>query len=94
MNTIGSNKNKTKKSTANHISRKNTSRSQKPVAVTNPPFPIDIVYTWKGESKSSNVRLGYNYELKYSLRSVELYAPWVNKIFILHLLTFQTPIFI
>ena len=83
MNTAGSNKNKTKKSNINHISKKNTSRSQKPVAVTNPPFPIDIVYTWKGESKSTNVRLGYNYELKYSLRSVELYAPWVNKIFIL-----------
>jgi hypothetical protein len=47
------------------------------------PFPIDIVYTWKGEDKSNDIRLGYNHELKYSLRSVDLYAPWVNKIYIL-----------
>lgn len=74
MNTRVSNKNnKTRKIT----SKKNT------ITETKTPFPIDIVYTWKGESKSTNVRLGYNHELKYSLRSVELYAPWVNKIFIL-----------
>jgi hypothetical protein len=49
----------------------------------NPPFPIDIVYTWKGEKVSDNIRESYNYELKYSLRSIDLYAPWVNKIYIL-----------
>ena len=48
-----------------------------------PPFPIDIVYTWKGEKVSNNIRDSYNYELKYSLRSIDLYAPWVNKIYLL-----------
>jgi len=43
------------------------------------PFPIDVVYTWKGENKSNNIRYGYNNEIKYSLRSIEAYAPWVAK---------------
>lgn len=47
------------------------------------PFPIDVVYTWKGENASNDRRLGYNHELQYSLRSVHFFAPWVNKIFIL-----------
>jgi len=47
------------------------------------PFPIDIIYTWKGENTSNNIRLGYNNELKYSLRSIYFFASWVNKIFIL-----------
>lgn len=47
------------------------------------PFPIDIVYTWAGENSSFNKRTSYNNELKYSLRSVLKYAPWVNRIFIL-----------
>lgn len=47
------------------------------------PFPIDIVYTWKGEDFSNNIRESYNYELQYSLRSVYLYAKWINKIYIL-----------
>jgi hypothetical protein len=47
------------------------------------PFPIDVVYTWKGEEMSNNRRLAYNYELKYSLRSIYFFAPWVNKIYIL-----------
>ncbi len=47
------------------------------------PFPIDVVYTWKGENASNDRRLGYNHELQYSLRSVNFFAPWVNKIFIL-----------
>lgn len=46
-------------------------------------FPIDIVYTWKGEDFSNNIRNSYNYELKYSLRSIDEHAPWVNKIYIL-----------
>ena len=49
----------------------------------NPSFPIDIVYTWVGESKSSKHYLSNNNELKYSLRSVMKYAPWVNRIYIL-----------
>jgi len=48
-----------------------------------PPFPIDVVYTWKGEEVTENIRTSYNHELKYSLRSIDLYAPWVNKIYIL-----------
>ena len=47
------------------------------------PFPVDVVYTWKGEDYSDNPRLGYNNELKYSLRSVAMFAPWVRKIYIL-----------
>uniref|UniRef100_A0A6C0D9K4 Stealth protein CR2 conserved region 2 domain-containing protein n=1 Tax=viral metagenome TaxID=1070528 RepID=A0A6C0D9K4_9ZZZZ len=51
--------------------------------INEPPFPIDIVYTWKGEDINDDIRTSFNYELKYSLRSVELFAPWVNKIYIL-----------
>ena len=47
------------------------------------PFPIDVVYTWKGEETSNDRRLAYNHELKYSLRSVHFFAPWIRKIFIL-----------
>ena len=48
-----------------------------------PSFPIDVVYTWAGEINSNNARLSNNNELKFSLRSVMKYAPWVNKIYIL-----------
>jgi hypothetical protein len=49
-----------------------------------PPFPIDIVYTWAGENNNTtNARISNNNELKYSLRSVMKYAPWVNRIYIL-----------
>ena len=48
-----------------------------------PPFPIDVVYTWKGEEVTNDIRTSYNNELQYSLRSIDLYAPWVNKIYIL-----------
>jgi hypothetical protein len=47
------------------------------------PFPIDVVYTWAGEKKSLNIRLSNNNELKYSLRSVFQFMPWVNHIFII-----------
>ena len=47
------------------------------------PFPIDVVYTWTGEEVTDDIRTSYNHELKYSLRSIDLYAPWVNKIYIL-----------
>lgn len=50
--------------------------------IVNPPFKIDIVYTWAGENKTSDIRLAYNNELKYSLRSIMMFAPWVNKIYI------------
>lgn len=46
-------------------------------------FPIDVVYTWAGETNSDDLRLSYNNELKYSLRSVIKFMPWVNRIFIL-----------
>ena len=48
-----------------------------------PPFPIDVVYTWAGENSTNNARISNNNELKYSIRSVIKYAPWVNKIYIL-----------
>ena len=47
------------------------------------PFPIDIVYTWSGESKSNDIRTRNNDELKYSIKSIIKYAPWLNRIFIL-----------
>jgi hypothetical protein len=47
------------------------------------PFPIDVVYSWKGEEITDNPRSSYNHELKYSLRSIYTFAPWVNKIYIL-----------
>jgi len=47
------------------------------------PFPIDVVYSWKGEEVTDNPRSSYNHELKYSLRSIDMFAPWVNKIYIL-----------
>ena len=51
---------------------------------TQPPFKIDIVYTWAGEYTDPNdIRSANNNELKYSIRTVMLNMPWVNKIFIL-----------
>ena len=47
------------------------------------PFPIDVVYTWAGEKQSINDRLSNNDELKYSLRSIFQYMPWINHIYIL-----------
>lgn len=48
------------------------------------PFPIDVVYTWAGENTDpTNNRLAFNNELKYSLRSLFKYAPWINKVYIL-----------
>ena len=47
------------------------------------PFPIDVVYTWAGEKKSLDIRLSNNNELKFSLRSVLKFMPWVNHIYIL-----------
>ena len=48
------------------------------------PFKIDVLYTWAGEFTDPNdERLSFNNELKYSLRSIILNMPWINKIFIL-----------
>ena len=47
------------------------------------PFPIDIVYTWSGEKFTNDIRTSNNNELKYSIRSIIEYAPWVNHIYIL-----------
>ncbi|KAJ3438536.1 hypothetical protein M0812_17727 [Anaeramoeba flamelloides] len=46
---------------------------------------IDVVYTWKGikRDKGQDPSNRYNYELQYSLRSIDKYLPWVNKIYIL-----------
>jgi len=48
-----------------------------------PPYPIDVVYTWAGESFSEDSGSSNNNELKYSLRSIHKFLPWVNHIFIL-----------
>ena len=47
-----------------------------------PPFPIDVVFTWAGEHVKIDMRQRDNSELKFSLRSVVEYLPWINKIFI------------
>jgi len=61
----------------------NITQKHKKKTFSKPPFPIDVVYTWKGEDISDDPRLSYNFELKYSLRSIEMYLPWINKIYIL-----------
>lgn len=48
-----------------------------------PSFPIDIVYTWAGEKNTDNIRTSNNNELKYSIKSVLKYLPWINHIYIL-----------
>lgn len=48
-----------------------------------PEFPIDVVYTWAGNKKSNDIRTSNNNELKYSIKSVLKYLPWVNHIYIL-----------
>ena len=47
--------------------KNNTTRRRKNTI----PFPIDVVYTWRGENKSNNIRHGYNNELKYSLNDLD-----------------------
>eukprot|EP01084_Bolivina_argentea_P084099 152194_1 len=49
----------------------------------NPPYPIDIVITWAGETKTSNPRQRYNGELKYCLRSIFENIAWFNYIYII-----------
>lgn len=69
--------------------------------ITDPDFPVDIVYTWvdgsdpehralrnryapekQSEATSGESRFADRGELRYSLRSIEAYAPWVNHIYI------------
>lgn len=55
-------------------------------------YPIDIVYTWceqshkafkpKQKLNNGNNRFNDNGELRYSIRSIYRYAPWVRQIFI------------
>eukprot|EP01083_Nonionella_stella_P306129 1070880_1 len=47
-----------------------------------PPFPIDVVYTFAGEMLTNEQRTRYNGELRYSLRSIYKYMPWVRAIYI------------
>jgi hypothetical protein len=52
--------------------------------LNNNKFPIDVVYTWAGENnKETNVRISNFDEIKYSLRGIKMYMPWVNHIYIL-----------
>ena len=47
-------------------------------------FPIDAVITFRGEKFDLNsIREGYNYEIKYCLRSISKYMPWIRRIYIL-----------
>ena len=47
-------------------------------------FPIDVVYTWAGENnEETNNRISNFNEIKYSLRSIKMFMPWVNHIYIL-----------
>jgi uncharacterized membrane protein len=51
---------------------------------TEPPFKIDVLYTWAGEMNGiDNKRTSNNNELKYSIHSVVKNLKWVNRIFIL-----------
>ena len=56
---------------------------KKNIKLKTPYFPIDIVYTWAGEKNTTNIRQSNFNELKYSLRSVKMFLPWVNNIYIL-----------
>jgi hypothetical protein len=50
----------------------------------NSKFPIDVVYTWAGENNNeTNIRISNFNEIKYSLRSIKMFMPWVNHIYIL-----------
>ncbi|KAJ3452984.1 hypothetical protein M0812_04765 [Anaeramoeba flamelloides] len=44
---------------------------------------IDLVYSWGGITQSMSIRNRYNYELQFSIRAVDKYLPWINKIYIL-----------
>ena len=59
------------------------SKCKKSTINNNVPFKIDLVYTWSGENlNKENKRTSFNNELKYSLRSVFKYLPWINHIYI------------
>lgn len=45
-------------------------------------FPIDVLYTWAGETRKEHMRLTDHGELKHSLRSVSQFLPWVNRVFV------------
>jgi hypothetical protein len=47
-------------------------------------FPVDAVVTFRGEIFNLNGnREGYNYEIKYCLRSISKYMPWIRRIYVL-----------
>ena len=52
------------------------------IKIEKPPFPIDIVYTWAGPKDTTNIRQSDYNELKYSIRSVKMFLPWGNNIYI------------
>ena len=47
-----------------------------------PPFPIDVVIPWAGESDDLDGTNRDDGIIKYLLRSLVLYAPWIRTIFI------------
>jgi hypothetical protein len=47
-------------------------------------FPVDAVITFRGEKFNLNHnREGYNYEIKYCLRSISKNMPWIRRIYVL-----------
>ncbi len=51
---------------------------------TNINFPVDAVITFRGEKLNLNHnREGYNYEIKYCLRSISKNMPWIRNIYVL-----------
>jgi len=62
-------------------------QNQNSMMIKEPPFPIDVVFTWAGEkfegNKGDTLRTAYNGELKYALRGIVHFMPWVRRIHIL-----------
>jgi hypothetical protein len=57
-------------------------------------FPVDAVVTFRGETLDSNdEREGYNYEIKYCLRSISKNMPWIRRIYVLQGSDAKTPSF-
>ena len=47
-------------------------------------FPVDAVVTFRGEFLDlNNEREGYNYEIKYCLRSISKNLPWIRNIYVM-----------
>ena len=68
--------------TVQHVFSAITGSKEKIGSLDVPPFPVDVVYTWAGENKGNSMRVAYHGEIKYSLRGVFEFMPWVRRVFI------------